>query len=99
MATPISRPAAGSVHGWPGWLSGRQLRTAAVEGLSLLAGLAVWEILGHGLQLSWLPPASSVAAALIEFVRTGQILGNLAASVTALAIGFGVSLILGLSLG
>lgn len=64
-----------------------------------MVGLAVWEALGHGLQLSWLPPVSSVAAALVEFVRTGQILGNLAASVTALAIGFAVSLALGLSLG
>lgn len=77
----------------------RRLRTNLIEAGSLLLGLLVWEGLGQGFQLSWLPPASSVAAALADFIRTGQILGNLVASVTALAIGLGLSLMLGLSLG
>jgi NitT/TauT family transport system permease protein len=98
MAT-LAQPAAGTPRLWPSWLTGAQARTTAIEALSMAVGLALWEVLGHGLQLSWLPPVSSVAAALIEFVRTGQILGNLAASITALALGLTVSLVLGLSLG
>jgi NitT/TauT family transport system permease protein len=75
------------------------LRNNALEVLALLGGAAIWEALGWGLGLQWLPPFSKVMEALVQFVQSGVILANLGTSLQALMIGFGLSLIMGLVVG
>jgi NitT/TauT family transport system permease protein len=77
----------------------RFLRNNALEVLALLGGVAVWEALGWGLRLQWLPPFSKVMEALAQFVESGAILANLGSSLQGLVIGFGLSLIMGLVVG
>jgi len=77
----------------------RFTRENAPEVLALLAGAALWEILGWSLGLQWLPPFSKVMEALAQFVRSGVILANVGSSLQGLIVGFGLSLILGLFLG
>lgn len=77
----------------------RALRRYALELLALLAGAAIWEALGRGLGLQWLPPFSQVIAALVQFVANGVIFSNLRSSLTSLIVGFVLSLIFGLTLG
>jgi NitT/TauT family transport system permease protein len=77
----------------------RFVRDNALEVLALLAGAAVWEALGWGLGLQWLPPFSKVMEALAQFVRSGAILANLGSSLQGLVIGFGLSLVMGLVVG
>ena len=70
-----------------------------VKALSLVAGAAIWEVLGLVLDFPWLPPLSRVVAALVELVRNGEIVSNLVVSLRTLAIGFSVSLAGGLAVG
>lgn len=77
----------------------RFLRDNALEVLALLGGAAVWEALGWGLGLQWLPPFSKVMEALAQFVRSGAILANLGSSLQGLFVGFGISLVMGLVAG
>jgi NitT/TauT family transport system permease protein len=62
-------------------------------------GLAVWEFLGWTLNYTFLPPASRVAARVLELIATGQVVGPLSGSLTNLALGLGISLIIGVALG
>jgi NitT/TauT family transport system permease protein len=77
----------------------RFLRTNALEVLALIGGAAIWEGLGWGLGLQWLPPFSEVMEALAQFVQSGAILANVGSSLQGLIIGFGLSLVMGLLLG
>jgi ABC-type nitrate/sulfonate/bicarbonate transport system permease component len=77
----------------------RFVRDNALEVMALLGGAAVWEALGWGLGLQWLPPFSKVMEALAQFVRSGAILANLGSSLQGLVIGFGLSLVMGLVVG
>jgi NitT/TauT family transport system permease protein len=79
---------------WP-----RLARGSRTEALSLLAGAVLWEALGRGLRLPWLPPLSQVLADLQLLIASGEILTSLASSLQALAVGFGLSLVVGLGLG
>src|SRR6266852_1181804 len=82
-------------------LRGRSLilRGRSIELLSLVAGLAIWELLGWALAQPWLPPFSRVLGALADLVGSGAILGNLATSLLMLVIGMAISLTLGLLIG
>lgn len=77
----------------------RFLRDNALEVMALFGGAAVWEVLGWGLGLQWLPPFSKVMEALAQFVRSGAILANLGSSLQGLVVGFGLSLVMGLFMG
>jgi NitT/TauT family transport system permease protein len=77
----------------------RFTRENAPEVLALVAGAALWEVLGWSLGLQWLPPFSKVMEALAQFVGSGVILANLGSSLQGLIVGFSLSLILGLFLG
>ena len=74
-------------------------RARSLEAVALLGGAALWESLGWGLGLQWLPPFSKVMEALVEFVRSGVILANLGSSLMALIAGFALALVFGLALG
>ncbi len=67
--------------------------------ISLLLGAAAWEVSGRMLQLSFLPPFSSVLRAAMDLIISGQILGNLRASLIGLAIGFGLAVSSGVMTG
>jgi len=75
------------------------LRHWALEIFALFAGAVIWESLGWGLGLQWLPPFSQVIVALFHFVVSGVILSNLQSSLMSLIVGFALSLIFGLVLG
>ena len=77
----------------------RLTRENAPEVLALVAGAALWELLGWSLGLQWLPPFSKVMQALVQFVGSGVILANLRLSLQGLIVGFSLSLVLGVSLG
>ena len=77
----------------------RFTRENAPEVLALLAGAALWEVLGWSLGLQWLPPFSKVMEALAQFVGSGVIVANLGSSLQGLIVGFSLALILGLFLG
>ena len=77
----------------------RVFRRYTPEVLALLGGAVVWECLGWGLSLQWLPPFSQVIRALMQFVGSGVILSNLQSSLMSLIVGFALSLVFGLVLG
>jgi NitT/TauT family transport system permease protein len=77
----------------------RSARENGLELLALLGGAAIWEMLGWGLGLQWLPPFSKVMETLLQFVRSGTILANVGSSLQGLVFGFGLSLVFGLILG
>ncbi len=69
-------------------------------GVAAILVLAVgWELLGRAVGANFLPPLSSVLVRLVELVGEGAILGNLVTSLTNLAIGFAVSVSIGLAVG
>ena len=77
----------------------RFTRDNATEVFALLAGAALWEVLGWSLGLQWLPPFSKVMEALVQFVGSGVIRANVGSSLQGLIVGFSLALILGLFLG
>lgn len=70
-----------------------------VPALSLLVGVATWELIGRIWDVSFFPALSEVVAQLVELIRDGRILGNLSASLTNLASGFGISVVAGIVIG
>jgi NitT/TauT family transport system permease protein len=99
MTVPQTAKATGPmIVGLPRMLR-RPLRDYGLELAALLAGAGIWEILGRGLGLQWLPPFSQVMEALVQFIKSGVILSNLRSSLSGLVLGFALSLVLGLVLG
>lgn len=62
-------------------------------------GIATWEIIGRVWQISFLPPFSNVLGAAAGLIASGQILGNLAASLLGLFLGYALASILGVGMG
>jgi NitT/TauT family transport system permease protein len=77
----------------------RPFRGTWLEVVALVSGVILWELLGWILAMPWLPPFSKIVGALIQFVQSGVILGNVASSLQGLAIGFTISLFAGLLVG
>jgi NitT/TauT family transport system permease protein len=77
----------------------RAVRDNVQDLFALIGGAVVWEALGWGLGLQWLPPVSKVIEALVQFVRGGVIFSNLGSSLQALILGFSLALVSGLILG
>lgn len=67
--------------------------------LSLGGGILLWEIAGRLIHFSFLPPFSAVLTALARMVWSGEILANLAASLTALLIGYSLAIVVAIPLG
>lgn len=89
-------------------ISPRPLRSSglfkkASEGLSTWAGvialILLWEVLGHIMQVGWLPPFSQVAARLGELFTEGVLQPHLIASFQSLLVGFSIALVVGLGIG
>ncbi len=67
--------------------------------LSLAIGALGWEVIGRAWNVSFFPPLSAVLARLVELTRDGLIIDSLIQSLLNLAIGFGISAIVGMGLG
>lgn len=67
--------------------------------LSLVLGLAIWELIGHVVDLAYFPPFTAVAARTVELTTSGRVLPDLARSVQNLAVGFGVASAAGITVG
>ncbi|MGH2628777.1 MAG: ABC transporter permease [Anaerolineales bacterium] len=67
--------------------------------LSLLGGIAAWEIAGRTLGLAFLPPFSAVVSAGAELVGSAEVRRHLGVSLVSLTIGFGLAVGLGLPAG
>lgn len=70
-----------------------------LSAISLAAGAVLWEIVGLVADVPFFPPLHTVLARLWEMVVDGQILGNLGTSLGNLALGYGISLLIGLVVG
>lgn len=67
--------------------------------LALGAGILLWEVAGHVLQFSFLPPFSAALNATWRMTLSGEIPRNIFASLTALFIGYGLAVAVGVPLG
>ena len=67
--------------------------------LSIVTLALFWELAGRTGNARLLPPLSVVAAAWFDLLVSGQLFQALAISLQALAIGFGLSVLLGVPLG
>jgi sulfonate transport system permease protein len=81
----------------------RRRREQAVEWLvrliSLAVVLAVWEVLGRRANKALFAPPSAVLGAAAEMVGSGELWHYLSGSLQVLAIGFALSLVIGIPLG
>jgi NitT/TauT family transport system permease protein len=66
---------------------------------SLVGGMLVWEALGRLLDFPFFPPFSRVVQASLAMIREGEIVANLAASLTSLALGYTAAALAGVLLG
>jgi ABC-type nitrate/sulfonate/bicarbonate transport system permease component len=71
----------------------------SVRLLSLLVVLAAWEVFGRRANKALFAPPSAVLAAATEMVSSGELWHYLAGSLQVLAIGFVISLAVGIPLG
>lgn len=67
--------------------------------ISLTVGAILWQIVGGAANVPFFPPLTVVVRRLWEMVATGQIISSLGQSLINLAVGFAISLGLGLLLG
>jgi len=67
--------------------------------LSVLAGLALWEIAARLWTIQFLPPFSTVVQTAVRMTLAGQIVGNLGFSLGNLAVGYGLALVVGIGVG
>lgn len=76
-----------------------QLRSVLSNWAGLIAIAVIWEVSAQVVDLTWLPPLSSVLARLVELFATGEITPHLVQSFGSLVLGFSVALVLGLGIG
>lgn len=67
--------------------------------VSVVVGIAAWELGGRLFHYAFLPPFSDVLGASAELIATGQILPDLAVSLAGLAAGYGLAAVFGVALG
>ena len=82
-------------------LPGREaLARLAPPIIGLAIGAVLWEVVGRIWAVSFFPPLSDVLIRLVELATVeGKIVGNLVGSLTNLAIGYGISVVVGVGLG
>jgi NitT/TauT family transport system permease protein len=84
----------------PGFASLRELLQDARAGwLSLPAGVVVWEVAGRWCRFPFLPPFSAAVAAVWRMTWSGELPENVVASLTALVVGYGSAVAVGIPLG
>ena len=66
---------------------------------SILVGIVGWELLGRVLNFPFFPPFSAIVVAWVEVYQTGELVSELLMSMRSLVIGYGLAVVLGLTLG
>ena len=79
-------------------MSGR-VSPAAIRLVSVLAGLAAWEIYGRAIHTVIFAYPSTIGRALIELTRTGELPFYLRGSLVVLALGLGLAIVIGIPVG
>jgi NitT/TauT family transport system permease protein len=74
-------------------------RSVWTQGLSLAAGLAIWQLFGLALHVAWLPPFTTVLAKLGLLWEQGRLQPHLLDSLSNLAIGYTICVVGGVGLG
>lgn len=67
--------------------------------LSLLAGIGLWDFGSHALDSPLFPSTGQIVGSLIELLRTGVLLADIAVSLRRIVIGFSLGCIVGIPLG
>jgi len=67
--------------------------------LTVVVTAGLWELAARLANVSFIPPLGDILGRLWELTVQGQILDDLAQSLTNLAIGFGISVVLGTAIG
>lgn len=71
----------------------------APSAIALLAGAIAWELIGRVAGFVFFPPLSSVLERMVELIVAGAIVEPLGGSLTNFAIGFGLSVSIGITVG
>ena len=74
-------------------------RSVWMQGLSLAAGLLIWQLFGVILQVAWLPPFTTVLAKLALLWDQGRLQPHLLDSLSNLVIGYTICVVAGVGLG
>lgn len=77
----------------------RRLQDTRSGWIALPAGVVAWELLGRASHFVLLPPFSAALAAVWRMTWSGEIPSNILASLTALVIGYGAAVVVGVPLG
>ena len=67
--------------------------------LSILSLAVLWEVTGQAMDSTLIPPLSKIGAAWWKLLSSGKLLANLSMSLTTLAIGFCLAVLVGVVLG
>jgi ABC-type nitrate/sulfonate/bicarbonate transport system permease component len=67
--------------------------------LSLLGGLALWEIVGHSSGAAFMAPLSDTIVRLVELARAGELGRQLASSLALFVTGLSAAVLVGMPLG
>lgn len=70
-----------------------------IRAVTVAAFLLAWEVYGRSLNPIFLSYPTAVAGAFVELVLNGQLFGATIQSLTALALGFSVSIVAGIGIG
>ncbi|WP_159622615.1 ABC transporter permease [Ruania rhizosphaerae] len=76
-----------------------RLGGVGMSALSLTLGVLAWELVGRVFALPFFPPFTVVVGTLMEMIGRGDIVGNLAVSLSNLVAGFTISLVIGIVVG
>ena len=77
----------------------RSVSPAAIRAVSVLAGLAAWEIYGRAIHTVIFAYPTQIARAFFDLSRTGELWFYLRGSLLVLTLGLGLAIVVGIPLG
>lgn len=86
-------------HPRPPWVGVSWVAGSGASVAALAVGIIFWEVVGQVAGFRFFPPFSEVIARLIEMIVAGEIMEPLLGSLRNLAIGFTISVVLGIAVG
>jgi ABC-type nitrate/sulfonate/bicarbonate transport system permease component len=84
---------------WIGQASWQATRRMQPYLIAAVCAMVAWELLGRWLSFPFLPPFTRVLMASWELLVSGKILGNLAASLLGLTLGYALAVVAGITIG
>jgi len=86
-------------HPRPPWVGFYGVTGSWPTAVALGIGIGFWEVVGRVAEFRFFPPFSEVLGRLFEMIGNGEIIPPLTGSLTNLAIGFGISVVFGITIG